>query len=110
MASGRSIGKQRLFYIPLIVTIGVTSSLVLDKDKIAAVMGLIGASLKAFISMFNVIAGENSKKDKNEFDFIKHLIDKLDKLYRKEHPMRVKVECNKVTFIKCDNYIITSKG
>ena len=42
--AGRAIGKHGLAYITLIVIIGVVSSLFLEEQKIAAVMGLLGAS------------------------------------------------------------------
>ena len=106
--AGRAIGKHGLFYITLIVTIGVASSLVLDKDKIAAVMGLLGASLTALISMLNGIAGANAKQEKPEFEVMKQLIDKLDRLDRPEQPMRVDVEGDKVTVRKGDD-IVTAK-
>lgn len=108
--AGRAIGKHGLFYITLIVAIGVASSLVLDKDKIAAVMGLLGASLTALISMLNGIAGTAAKQERPEFDVIKDLIGKLDKLDRKEQPMKVTVEGEKVTVSKGDDQITTSKG
>jgi hypothetical protein len=108
--AGRAIGKHGLFYITLIVTIGVASSLVLDKDKIAAVMGLLGASLTALISMLNGIAGANAKQERPEFEVMKQLIDKLDKLDRKEQPMKVTVEGEKVTVSKGDDIVTTSKG
>jgi hypothetical protein len=98
--AGRAIGKHGLFYITLIVAIGVGSSLVLDKDKIAAVMGLLGASLTALISMLNGIAGANAKQEKPEFEVMKQLIDKLDRLDREEQPMRVDVVGDKVTVTK----------
>jgi hypothetical protein len=37
--AGRAIGKQGLFYITLIVVIGVGASLFLEESTIAAVMG-----------------------------------------------------------------------
>jgi len=90
--AGKAIGKHGLAYITVIVVIGVLSSLALDTDKIAAVMGLLGASLTALISMLASIAGATEKEDKPEFAVIKELIAKLDKLDRKEMPMRVDVE------------------
>ena len=107
--AGRAIGKHGLFYITLIVTIGVASSLVLDKDKIAAVMGLLGASLTALISMLASIAGTVEKEDKPEFGVIKELIAKLDKLDRKEMPMRVDVEDGHVIVTKGDDVVRASK-
>ena len=108
--AGKSIGKYGLFYITLIVVIGVVSSLQLDNEKIAAVMGLLGASLTALISMLNNIAGANEKVEvKPEFEVIKDLIAKLDKLDRKEMPMRVDVEGDHVTVTKGDDVVTARK-
>jgi len=98
--AGKAIGKHGLFYITLIVVIGVISSLFLEADKIAAVMGLLGASLTALISMLNGIAGATPKQEKPEFEVIKHLIDKLDRLNVEEQPMRVDVADGRVTVSK----------
>jgi hypothetical protein len=108
--AGRAIGKHGLFYITLIVVIGVVSSLFLEEQKIAAVMGLLGASLTALISMLNGIAGANPKQEKPEFEVMRQLIDKLDKLDRKEQPMKVTVEGEKVTVSKGDDIVTASKG
>jgi len=108
--AGKAIGEGGLFYITLIIAIGVGASVVLDNDKIAAVMGLLGAALTALISMLNGIAGTAPKQEKPEFEVIKNLIDKLDKLDRKEPPMKVTVEGDKVTVAKGDDTITTSKG
>ena len=89
--------------------IGVVSSLFLDNDKIAAVMGLLGASLTALISMLNGIAGTVEKEEKPEFAVIKELISKLDRLDRKEQPMRVDVEDGHVTVTKGDDVVRASK-
>jgi len=86
--AGRAIGKHGLFYITLIVVIGVVSSLFLEEQKIAAVMGLLGASLTALISMLNGIAGATPKQDKPEFEVIRELIAKLDRLDKPEQPMK----------------------
>lgn len=98
--AGKAIGKDGLKYITAIVVIGVLSSLALDSEKIAAVMGLLGASLTALISMLANIAGASEKEEKPEFEVIKSLIAKLDKLDRKEHPMRVDVDGDHVTVTK----------
>ena len=98
--AGRAIGKNGLFYITLIVVIGVGASLFLEESKIAAVMGLLGSALVALISMLNGIAGASPKQDKPEFEVMKQLIDKLDKLDREEQPMRVDVVGDKVTVTK----------
>lgn len=107
--AGKAIGRHGLFYITLIVIIGVVSSLYLESDKIAAVMGLLGASLTALISMLNGIAGATPKQEKPEFQVIQTLIDKLDKLDRQEPPMRVDVTEGRVTVTKGDDQITTSK-
>jgi len=108
--AGKAIGEGGLFYITLIIAIGVGASIVLDNDKIAAVMGLLGAALTALISMLNGIAGANAKQERPEFDVMRQLIDKLDKLDRKEQPMKVTVEGDKVTVAKGDDTVTTSKG
>ena len=108
--AGRAIGKHGLFYITLIVVIGVVSSLFLEEQKIAAVMGLLGASLTALISMLNGIAGANPKQEKPEFEVIRDLISRLDKLDQKELPMKVSVDGERVTIVKGDDQITTSKG
>lgn len=107
--AGRAIGKQGLFYITFIVCIGVGASIVLDNEKIAAVMGLLGAALTALISMLNGIAGASPKQDKPEFEVIKSLIERLDKLHRPEQPMRVDVEGDRVTVRKGDDVVTTKK-
>jgi hypothetical protein len=103
--AGKAIGKDGLKYITAIVVIGVLSSLALDSEKIAAVMGLLGASLTALISMLASIAGASEKEEKPEFGVIKDLIAKLDKLDRKEQPMRVDVEGDHVTVTKGDDVV-----
>ena len=108
--AGKAIGEGGLFYITLIISIGVGASIVLDNEKIAAVMGLLGAALTALISMLNGIAGANAKQEKPELEVIKNLIDKLDKLDRKEPPMKVTVEGEKVTVSKGEDTITTSKS
>lgn len=107
--AGKAIGRHGLFYITLIVIIGVVSSLYLESDKIAAVMGLLGASLTALISMLNGIAGATPKQEKPEFQVIQTLIEKLDKLDRQEPPMTVDVTDGRVTVTKGADQITTSK-
>lgn len=106
--AGKAIGEGGLFYITLIIAIGVGASIVLDNDKIAAVMGLLGAALTALISMLNGIAGTAPKQEKPEFEVIRDLISKLDKLHDKE-PMSVTVDGDKVTVSKGKDSITTRK-
>ena len=107
--AGKAIGKQGLFYIALIVVIGVISSLYRDKDVIAAVMGLLGSSLVALISMLNGIAGASPKQEKPEFEIMKQLIERLDRLADRE-PMSVDVDGEKVVVRKGDNETTMKKG
>ena len=107
--AGKAIGKHGLFYITLIVVIGVAASIVLENEKIAAVMGLLGAALTALISMLNGIAGATPKQEKPEFEVIRNLIERLDKLDRKEPPMKVDVTEGRVTVTKGDDIVTTSK-
>jgi hypothetical protein len=66
--------------------------------------------LVALISMLNGIAGATPKQEKPEFEVMKQLIDKLDKLAEKEPPMSVTVEGDKVTVKKGSDVIQTTKG
>ena len=108
--AGKAIGKHGLAYITAIVIVGVGASLVLEESKIAAVIGLVSAALTALIAMLNGIAGANPKQEKPEFEVIKSLIERLDKLAEKEPPMSVTVEGDKVTVVKGGDQIQTSKG
>lgn len=108
--AGKAIGKHGLGYITAIVCVGVGASLMLEESKIAAVIGLVSAALTALIAMLNGIAGTAPKQEKPEFEVIKNLIEKLDKLDRKEPPMKVTVEGEKVTVSKGEDTITTSKG
>ncbi len=107
--AGKAIGKHGLAYITSIVVIGVVASVFLEENKIAAVMGLLGAALTALISMLNGIAGESPKQDKPEFEVMKQLIDKLDRLDRQEAPMRVDVEDGKVTVSKGEDMVTAGR-
>ena len=107
--AGKSIGRFGLFYITLIVLIGVGSSYFLNEAAITAVMTMIGGALVALINMMNGIAGTAEKQEKPEFKVIQTLIEKLDKLDRKEQPMRVEVEGDKVTVRKGDDVVTTKK-
>ena len=78
--AGKSIGKWGLLCITVILIIGVGASIVLEESKMAAVMGLLGASLTALISMMNGIAGATPKQEKPEFEIMKQLIERLDRM------------------------------
>ncbi len=108
--AGKAIGKHGLAYITAIVCVGVGASLMLEESKIAAVIGLVSAALTALIAMLNGIAGASPKQEKPEFEVIKALIERLDRLAEKEPPMSVTVEGDKVTVVKGGDQIQTSKG
>jgi hypothetical protein len=104
--AGKTIGKQGLAYITLIVCVGVGASIVLEESKMAAVMGLLGASLTALISMMNGVAGTKDKEEKPEFKVIADLIQRLD---QKEPPMKVQVDGEKVTVAKGEDTVTMKK-
>lgn len=106
--AGKSIGRYGLFYITLIVIIGVGASLQLEESKMAAVMGLLGASLTALISMMNGIAGANPKQEKPEFEVMKQLIERLDRMADRD-PMSVQIDGEKITVRKGNNEVQTAR-
>jgi hypothetical protein len=108
--AGKAIGKNGLPYITAIVVIGVVASIFLEEGKMAAVMGLLGASLTALISMLNGIAGTAPKQERPEFEVIKTLIDRLDRIADKAEPMAVTVDGDRVTVRKGDDIVTTGKG
>lgn len=101
--ASKTIGKYGLFYITLIVCIGVGSSYFLSESAITAVMTMIGGALVALIQMLQGITGTANKEEKPEFKVINDLIQRLDK---KEPPMRVDVEEGKVTVSKGDDVTV----
>jgi hypothetical protein len=107
--AGKAIGKHGLIYITIIVAMGVGASIVLEEGKMAAVMGLLGASLTALISMLNGVAGATPKQDKPEFEIMKELIARLDKMADRD-PMSVQVDGDKVTVRKGDNETISTRS
>lgn len=104
--AGRVIGKQGLFYIAVMLLMVIVASVMLDKDKIAAVTGLLGAALMAVISMVSGVAGANPKQERPEFEVIRELIQRLDRLSDKE-PMRVDVADGRVTVTKGEDSVTT---
>jgi hypothetical protein len=103
--AGKSIGRHGLFYITLIVLIGVGSSYFLSDTAITAVMTMVGGALVALINMMNGIAGTAVKEERPEFKVISDLIQRLD---QKETPMRVDVVDGKVSVAKGDD-VVTMK-
>ena len=81
----------------------------LDEGKIAAVIGLVSAALTALIQMINGIAGANPKQEKPEFEVMKQLIDRLDKMADRD-PISVEVEGDKVIVKKGDEQFTSTRG
>ena len=104
--AGKAIGKWGLFCITVIVLIGVGASLYLDESKIAAVIGLVSAALTALIAMLNGIAGASPKQDKPEFEIMKQLIERLDRMADRD-PMSVQIDGEKITVKKGNNEVQT---
>lgn len=100
--AGKAIGKHGLIYITVIVAMGVGASIVLEESKMAAVMGLLGASLTALISMLNGVAGASPKQEKPEFEIMKELIVRLDRMADRD-PVNVVVDKDKVLVTKGGN-------
>lgn len=107
--AGKSIGRYGLFYITLIVLIGVGSSYFLSDSAITAVMTMVGGALVALINMMNGIAGTAEKQEKPEFKVIDTLIQKLDRLDKPEQPMKVTVQGDKVVVTKGNDVIETAR-
>lgn len=107
--AGKAIGKWGLLAITAIVLIGVVASIMLDEAKIAAVIGLVSAALTALIQMINGIAGATPKQEKPEFEVMKQLIERLDKMADRD-PISVAVEGDKVTVKKGDEQFTSVRG
>ena len=106
--AGKAIGRHGLVYITVIVAMGVGASVVLEEGKMAAVMGLLGASLTALISMLNGVAGASQKEEKPEFEIMKQLIERLDRMADRD-PMQVHVDGDKVTVKKGDSEMSSAR-
>lgn len=102
--AAKTIGKQALVWIFLLVLVGVGSSLVLDAQALPAVIGLVATATMALIQLVNGIVTEAKKEEKPEITIIKELINRLD---QKEPAMRVDVVDGKVTVSKGDDRVTT---
>ncbi len=108
--AGKAIGKWGLLAITLIVLIGVIASIMLDEGKIAAVIGLlVSAALTALIQMINGIAGATPKQEKPEFEVMKQLIERLDRMADRD-PISVAVDGDKVIVKKGDEQFTSTRG
>lgn len=95
--AAKTIGKEALIWIFLLVMVGVGSSAFLPSEALPAVIGLVATATMALIQMVNGIVNEAKKEEKPEIVIIKELIARLA---QKEPPMRVDVEADRVTVSK----------
>ena len=102
--ASKSIGKQALAWIFLLVLVGVGSSFMLAPEALAPVIGLVATATMALIQMVSGIVTETKKEEKPEVAIIRELIARLD---QREPPMRVDVENGKVTVSKGDDKVTT---
>lgn len=102
--ASKSIGKQALAWIFLLVLVGVGSSFMLAPEALAPVIGLVATATMALIQMVSGIVTETKKEEKPEVAIIRELIARLD---QREPPMRVDVENGKVTVSKGDDRVTT---
>ena len=102
--ASKSIGKQALVWIFLLVLVGVGSSFMLAPEALAPVIGLVATATMALIQMVSGIVNEVKKEEKPEITIIKELINRLD---QREPPMRVDVADGKVTVSKGDDKVTT---
>ena len=78
--ASKSIGRFGLFYIFLIVLVGVGSSYFLTESAITAVMTMIGGALVAIIQMLKGITDTQEKQDKPEYKLLPVLVKAIQEL------------------------------
>lgn len=106
-AASRYIGKYGLFYIVLIIAIGVGASVFLTESAITAVMTMIGGSLVAIISMLQGITGTKDKEgERPEIKIIQDLVSRLDQ----QEPMKVQVDKDRVIVKRGNDEVVTEKS
>lgn len=104
--ASKSIGRYGLFYITLIVLIGVVSSYFLPESAITAVMTMVGGALVALIGMLQGITGTAAKEEKPEYKLMNNMLERIGE---KEPPMKVDVENGRVTVTKGHDTVTMNK-
>lgn len=104
--AAKTIGKQALVWIFLLVLVGVGSSIVLAPEALAPVIGLVATATMALIQMVTGIVTEAKKEEKPEVTIIRDLISRLD---QREPPMRVDVQGGRVTVAKGGDTVTTGE-
>ena len=107
--ASKFIGIVGIPAIVVMVAMVIYSALNLSAEALTPIVGMASGVIMALISMIAGITGTKDKEEKPEFAVIKELIAKLDKLDRKELPMRVDVEGDHVTVTKGDDVVRASK-
>jgi len=105
-AASRFIGKYGMPMIVFLVCVGVVAASFLSSQALTPVIGLVATAAMALIGILTGITGTQDKEDRPEIDVIKDLVARLDK---KEEPMQVIVEKDKVTVVKGDDTITTAR-
>ena len=106
--ASKVIGVIGIPAIVLMVGMVIYSAMQLSAEALTPIVGMASGVIMALISMIAGITGTKDKEEKPEFAVIKELIAKLDKLDRKEMPMRVDVEGDHVVVTKGDD-VVTAK-
>jgi hypothetical protein len=104
--ASKYIGKTAVPWIVLLVVVGVVASAFLDSNTLPAVVGLVSTAVMALIAMVTGITGTKEKEEKPEFKVIHDLLSRIDK---KEEPLHVVVENDKVTVSKGSDTISYKK-
>lgn len=106
--SSKAIGRHALFWIFLLVLVGVGSSYFLSTEALPAVIGLVATATMALIQMVNGIVNEAKKEEKPEIVIIKNLIERIAE---REQPMSVDVGADgRVTVSKGEDRSVIQPG
>jgi hypothetical protein len=106
--ASKYVGKNAIYWIVLLVIVGVVSSAFLPTESLPAVIGLVSTAVMALITMLAGITGTKDKEEKPEFKVINELINKLDAATAPE-PMNVVVDKDKVTVNKGGSTMISHR-
>ena len=104
--ASKVIGVIGIPAIVLMVGMVIYSAMQLSSEALTPIVGMASGVIMALISMIGGITGTRDKEEKPEFAVMKQLIDKLDRLDRKEPSMQVDVEDGKVTVKRGDDKVV----
>ena len=105
--ASKYIGKTAIYWIVLLVVVGVVASAFLRTESLPAVIGLVSTAVMALITMLASITGTKEKEEKPEFKVINELIQRLDDA---NEPMTVVVDKEKVTVNKGNSNITSQRS